>query len=788
MPAVTASRHASDPSPKSTRGLKRKRSAEDISDLETHVAALDSSLASLADFTTFAGLPLSRATARGLSASHFVTLTAVQQRAIPVALNGRDLLGAAQTGSGKTLAFLVPLIECLVRARWTPHDGLGALIMAPTRELAVQTFEVLRQVGRYHDFSAGLVIGGKNLREERDRLGRMNILICTPGRMLQHLDQTAAFETGNLRMLVLDEADRIMDLGFQSTVDALVEHLPRDRQTLLFSATQTKKVSDLARLSLRDPEYVSVHESASSATPASLRQNYVVTPLPEKLDTLWSFIRANVKAKTLVFLSSGKQVRFVYETFRRLQPGVPLLHLHGRQKQTARLEVTSRFSSAKHSCLFATDVAARGLDFPAVDWVIQVDCPEDVDTYIHRVGRTARYEKDGRAVLLLDPSEEPAMLKRLEQKKIPIEQIKVRTKKQQSIKSQMQNICFKDPEVKYLGQKAFVSYVKSINVQRDKDVFKISELPLDEFCASLGLPGTPNIKFQTGDDAKRIKNTPREALYSSGAEDEDDGTGLKDHHLDAKPVRTKYDRMFERRNQDILTPHYSKLIDHGQNSVRMNDANEDSRFLSVRRRLTNATGNQDPNKNGKNIPLRVIPILGGEPLAIDSKRRERLLKSKKLLAKAKGKSSKLVYDDDGNAHEVYELEDEAGFRKHGPSADQREKFLQLERDRVREADVGDRDMAKEKRRAKREKLRERRREELEADDDDEVRAELVPFEGEELDALGLLEDDGPATPSERPRKWFEQDHTAKRGKAHRPSGGGEPESLEDLENLASRFL
>src|SRR5436309_894072 len=164
----------------------------------------------------------------------------------------------------------------------------------------------------------------------------MNILVCTPGRMLQHMDQTAAFDVNNLQMLVLDEADRIMDMGFQSTVDAIVEHLPKERQTLLFSATQTKKVSDLARLSLRDPEYVAVHEAASTATPSTLQQHYVVTPLPDKLDTLYSFLKANLKAKILVFLSSGKQVRFVYESFCHLQPGIPLLHLHGKQKQTAR--------------------------------------------------------------------------------------------------------------------------------------------------------------------------------------------------------------------------------------------------------------------------------------------------------------------------------------------------------------------------------------------------------------------------------------------------------------------
>ena len=349
----------------SQRSLKRKREAEDISALEAKTRELDAS----SRISKFTDLPLSRATASGLAASSFKTLTTIQQKAIPLALQGFDILGAAKTGQGmtsliisedpfadkkcpgKTLAFVVPVLESLVKKRWTAMDGLGALILSPTRELAIQTFEVLRKVGRNHNFSAGLVVGGKSLLEERERLGKMNILVCTPGRILQHMDQTAAFEVDNLEVLVLDEADRLLDLGFASSIDAILEHLPRKRQTLLFSATQTKKLSDLARLHLKDPEYVAVHESAITATPESLKQSFCVTPLPEKLDTLWSFLRVNTKAKILVFFSTAKQVRYTYESFRHLQPGIPLLHLHGRQKQSARLDITRRFTAADNACL-----------------------------------------------------------------------------------------------------------------------------------------------------------------------------------------------------------------------------------------------------------------------------------------------------------------------------------------------------------------------------------------------------------------------------------------------------
>lgn len=755
---------------------------------------------------SFSDLPLSVPTASGLEASHFQTLTDVQAGAIPLALKGNDILGAAKTGSGKTLAFLIPVLEKLYRAQWTEFDGLGALIISPTRELAVQIFEVLRKVGRHHAFSAGLVIGGKSLKEEAERLDRMNILVCTPGRMLQHLDQTAGFDANNLQLLVLDEADRIMDMGFSSAVDALVEHLPKERQTLMFSATQSKKVSDLARLSLKDPEYVSVHESATTATPTNLQQHYIVTPLTEKLDTLYGFIKANLKSKIIVFLSSGKQVRFVYESFRHLQPGIPLLHLHGRQKQIARLEITSRFTAAKQSCLFATDVVARGIDFPAVDWVIQADCPEDADTYIHRVGRTARFESNGRAVIFLDPSEETGMLKRLEQKKIPVLKVNVKEKKKKSIKDQLQSMCFQNPDLKYLGQKAFISYTRSIHLQKDKEVFKFNKLDLDGFAASLGLPGTPQIKFQKGVDIKRIKNAPRSGM-SSGSESDMDLDGTKSKTKKKNEVRTKYDRMFERTNQDVLSSHYSKLVLNGDEEG--GDDDDEGDFLSVKRRLNDDDLDEEA-KNAFKSSAKIIEGIGGEqPFIVDSKRREKALKSKKKMLKFKGNPTKLVYDDDGNAHEVYELQDEDDFNQEGPAEELRRKFVEDETTRVREADVDDKQLAKQKRREKRDKRKAREAMEMAGIDPDAAPMLHNTANDSDSDAMDPLEfmrslpmagegsgsDSEPEPPRKRAKKWFEDDSDEERKakKAKKARGkvievDQEPETLEDLEALAAGLL
>lgn len=731
----------------------------------------------------------------GLELSHFKKMTDIQSKAIPLALKGKDILGAARTGSGKTLAFLIPVLENLYRQRWSELDGLGALIISPTRELAIQIFQVLRKIGRHHTFSAGLVIGGRSLREERERLGKMNILVCTPGRMLQHMDQTAVFDVGNLQMLVLDEADRIMDMGFQQSVDAIIEHLPKQRQTLLFSATQTKKVSDLARLSLLDPEFVSVHEAASSATPVTLQQFYVITPLPEKLNVLYSFIRSNLKSKIIVFLSSGKQVRFVYESFKRLQPGIPLLHLHGRQKQTARLDITSKFSAAKNSCIFATDVVARGLDFPAIDWVIQLDCPEDADTYIHRAGRTARYERDGKAALFLDPSEVKGMLQRLEHKKVPIQPTKPRDKKQHRIESQLQNMCFQDPELKYLGQKAFSSYVKSIYLQKDKEVFMLNQYDLEGFASSLGLPGTPKIKFHKGDDARKIKNAPRDMLFDN----EEDDNMQSDKKAKKEVVRTKYDRMFERRNQDILSTHYSKMIsDDKPDSTQNDDADveEHGEFLSIKRVIA-----VDTEDLGIGVPhssvrsgAKVITDIGKEPIVVDSKRKEKLLKSKKKLLKLKNKGTKLIYDEQGNPHQIYEFQDEDSFNLNGTAEKQRAKFLEDTTARVQEADIDDKELAKKKKQEKREKKKAKLSARVQDDKNVEIPTLVSTENGDDpLKFLASLPtpDEDQERSCKKPKKWFE-DYSDDQKKLNKKDNlirdDEETENLEYLESIATKLL
>uniref|UniRef100_A0A8C7T1W7 ATP-dependent RNA helicase n=1 Tax=Oncorhynchus mykiss TaxID=8022 RepID=A0A8C7T1W7_ONCMY len=447
------------------------------------------------DAERFSDFPISKNTLRGLMEAQYRQPTEIQRQTIGFALQGKDVLGAAKTGSGKTLAFLIPVLECLYRQQWTAMDGLGALIISPTRELAYQTFEVLRKVGKNHEFSAGLIIGGKDLKNESEKIHRTNIIICTPGRLLQHMDETAAFHASDLHMLVLDEADRILDMGFADTINAIVENLPKTRQTLLFSATQTKSVKDLARLSLKDPEYVWVHEKAKFSTPATLEQNYVVCELHQKVNMLFSFIRSHLQKKVIVFFACCKEVQYLFRVFCRLRPGMPILALHGKQQQMKRVEVYNDFIKKKNAVLFATDIAARGLDFPAVNWVLQFDCPEDANTYIHRVGRTARYKEGGEALLVLLPSEEKDMVSQLQEKKVPINRIQVNPEKLTSVQQKLEAFLAQEKEQKERAQRCFVSYLRSVYLMKNKDVFDVFQLKLQEYAASLGLAVAPRVRF-----------------------------------------------------------------------------------------------------------------------------------------------------------------------------------------------------------------------------------------------------------------------------------------------------
>ncbi|CDR39371.1 CYFA0S03e02586g1_1 [Cyberlindnera fabianii] len=762
---------------------KRKENREkELKSIEALEALIQEYDAKAQKPTQFQQLPLSPGMVKGLKEASFTTLTDIQRESIPFALKGEDCLAAAKTGSGKTLAFLIPVLEKLYRAKWTEYDGLGALIISPTRELAMQIYEVLTSIGKHFQLSAGLVIGGKDVKFEMERIAKINILIGTPGRILQHMDQAVGMDVTNLQMLVLDEADRILDMGFKKTLDDIVSNLPPTRQTLLFSATQSKSVADLARLSLTKPKYIGVHDvEASTATPESLAQSYITVPLEDKLDTLYSFLKTHLKAKIIVFFATSKQVHFVYETFRKMQPGISLMKLHGRQKQTARTETVYKFTKANQVCLFATDVVARGLDFPSVDWVVQVDAPEDADTYVHRVGRAARYGKSGKSLLMLTPGEEEAFLKRLEAKKIDPKKLNVKQGKKKSIKDQMQALCFKDPELKYLGQKAFISYVRSVIVMSDKDVFKLEDVKKDEFAKSLGLPGVPQVKIK-GDVSrnKELKNASRQLLALAKA-NEDGELAEKEE----KKVRTKYDKMFERKNQNVLSEHYLNISNAALKGDDEADEDDEEDFLSVKRK--------DHILQEDELPDLTAPT---------SKRAAKKALSKKASLDAKGNPKKLIFDDEGNTHEIYEFQDEEDFHKDGDAQSQKEKFINEESKVMKVVDEDDKEVAKKKKLEKKRKRQEAERGYEYSDSDGEGEPEFYLASDAEADddlaskvlaELDQRSDDDSGDDEQPPTKkakWFENDKVGgkSRGRESEVLEIEEPETIEDLEALTARLI
>lgn len=320
----------------------------------------------------------------------FTKPTPIQARCIPVALQGRDLIGLAETGSGKTAAFVLPILQALME---TPQQ-LHSLILAPTRELAQQIARTVEALGSTISVRCTLLIGGMDMMPQAIALGKKpHVVVATPGRLLDHLENTKGFSLRQIKFLVLDEADRLLDLDFGPIIDKLLRLLPK-RKTYLFSATMSSKVESLQRASLSDPVRVSV--SAKNQTASKLLQSYSF--IPHKFKDVYLVHLLNERAGQMGILFT----RTVHETqrlsFLLRNLGFPAIPIHGQLSQSARLASLNKFRTRSRNLLIATDVAARGLDIPAVDFVLNYDLPQDSKTYIHRVGRTARAGKSGTGI------------------------------------------------------------------------------------------------------------------------------------------------------------------------------------------------------------------------------------------------------------------------------------------------------------------------------------------------------------------------------------------------------
>ena len=539
-------------------------------------------------YLKFKDLPISTKTIQGLNSSKYFNLTPIQRCTLPHSLGGRDILGASKTGSGKTLCFLIPILENLYRDGFIKDEGLGALILLPTRELAIQVFEVINKIGKHHNYSVGLVIGGNDYEKEKYVVNNMNILIGTPGRILQHMAESYMFTADNLKILVIDEADRILDEGFEDELIKIINYLPKNRQTLLFSATLTRNLKRLVKIHMRSPEYINISNTDNVLNsieninknelsimkiknddnnndntnnknilnnttnlndmiiPKNLNQYYTIVEPEERVNVLYSFLKTHKMSKILVFVSSRKQVRYFTEVFKHLKLGMLFLDIHGKQKQGKRYSTFYTFSQKRNSVvLFATDLASRGVDFPAIDWVIQLDPPEDISQYIHRVGRTARYKSDGNSVLFIG-QKEMNFVNELELRKIKVTKIKIGANKINNITPVVRSLLSEHTELIEIAEKAISSYVKSINLMANKNVFNIKNIDLGKLALSYGLVSSPEMVVKSKKEVEEeIEEEDNKIIDKKNKKIEEEKNLVKENLINTSTENKKKSKLFK---------------------------------------------------------------------------------------------------------------------------------------------------------------------------------------------------------------------------------------------------
>src|ERR1051325_1253850 len=336
---------------------------------------------------------------RGIKELGFTRPTPIQSAASPPAMQGRDVLAAAATGSGKTAAFLLPILHRLMGKK---RGTTRALILTPTRELAAQIDEHLRELAVHTPLSGAAIYGGVGMgpQEHAFRTG-VDVLVATPGRLLDHFQRPYARLDG-LEILVLDEADRMLDMGFLPDIRRVLRHLPAKRQTLFFSATMPAPIVELSREMLRNPAMISIERKAAPA--AGIAQSVFPVPQELKLALLDTLLQRGEIQNAIVFTRTKHRANRVFEQLERRR--VKVARIHGNRSQLQRTEALAGFKSGKYRILVATDIAARGIDVEALSHVVNFDVPNVPDDYIHRVGRTARAELTGDAVTFVAPDEE----------------------------------------------------------------------------------------------------------------------------------------------------------------------------------------------------------------------------------------------------------------------------------------------------------------------------------------------------------------------------------------------
>ncbi|KAJ1334207.1 ATP-dependent RNA helicase DDX47/RRP3 [Microdochium nivale] len=362
---------------------------------EQDPAALEDPVEDVALPKTFKELGINEALCDACESLGYKAPTPIQARSIPIALQDRDVIGLAETGSGKTAAFALPILQALL----DKPQPLFALVLAPTRELAHQISQQFEALGSLIAVRSAVIVGGLDMVPQSIALAKKpHIVVATPGRLLDHLEKTKGFSLRSVKYLVMDEADRLLDMDFGPILDKILKFVPRERRTFLFSATMSSKVESLQRASLRDPVRVSITTNKYQVV-STLIQKYLFIPHAHKDLYLIYLVNELAGQSAIIFTRTVYETQRVSIFLRAL--GFGAIPLHGQLSQSARLGALNKFKTGTRDILVATDVAARGLDIPSVDAVINYDLPQDSKTYVHRVGRTARAGKSGKALSIV---------------------------------------------------------------------------------------------------------------------------------------------------------------------------------------------------------------------------------------------------------------------------------------------------------------------------------------------------------------------------------------------------
>lgn len=465
--------------------------------------------------------PLSKSVLKTLSDKlGFSKMTPVQASCIPLFLKNKDVAAQAVTGSGKTLAFMIPLLEILQRRTepWKPHE-VGAIIISPTRELALQTSEVLDNfLQELTSFTSMLAIGGNSVQTDLDYFKNKgaNVIIATPGRLEDLLTQNnlnLPMAVKTLEILILDEADRLLELGFEKSLNTILQYFPRQRRTGLFSATQTKEVESLVRAGLRNPVLITVTEKAKNlsqpnslldnlATPSTLNNYFVVLEPSAKLPYLLNFLsHHSFELKYMLFLPTCACVEYFTHMLKVvMDKKLEIFSIHGKMKDK-RYKIFDSFRSSTSGMLICTDVMARGIDIPEVDWVIQYDPPSSAASFVHRCGRTARIGNQGSAIVLLMPNEELYVdfIKRNQNVVLNPYETDVKPKESFmiSIFETLKKCQLSDRAVFDKANRAFVSYIQSYNKNECNIILRVKDLDFGSLATGFGLlrlPKMPELK------------------------------------------------------------------------------------------------------------------------------------------------------------------------------------------------------------------------------------------------------------------------------------------------------